>query len=86
MPAAESSTWMLSSRTLLKQENGRMLSRSTLSIEQVLIEHINILTALKEGNGKQAGKEMSQHLENTEKVLLDMIKQREAPEQSVSGV
>jgi DNA-binding GntR family transcriptional regulator len=43
--------------------------------EQVLAEHIEILTALKEGNAKKAQKAMIRHLKNTEMTLLDMIRE-----------
>lgn len=49
-------------------------------VDQVLTEHRRILSALKEGDGKRAAKELMQHLSTTEKILIDMMGSEEVNE------
>jgi DNA-binding GntR family transcriptional regulator len=49
-------------------------------VEQVLTEHRRILSALKEGDGKRAAKELMQHLGTTERILIEMMELEEANE------
>jgi DNA-binding GntR family transcriptional regulator len=49
-------------------------------LEQVLTEHKGILSALKEGDGEKAEKELIRHLNNTEKILLDTMDREELNE------
>ena len=46
-------------------------------IQQVLVEHIDILKALKEGNAKKAERAMSRHLKKTESIILAMIRDQD---------